>query len=108
HRLEVLEALIDALQRREGIALLLDDIPLGPTRGLADGEDLVERHVALADQRLVIREGVLLQVDGRRATGVSLQERKRIGAGMQGIAGIELHDYVLFGVAKEDIPGQVA
>src|SRR5690606_3728610 len=57
HGPERLEAAVDALQRRVGVALLLDDVPLGPADGLAQLEDRLPGHVALADQGLVVGGG---------------------------------------------------
>src|SRR5690606_18122208 len=89
HGPERLEAAVDALQRRVGVALLLDDVPLGPADGLAQLEDRLPGHVALADQGLVVGGGVLLEVDGGSAAGVAADEGRGLGAGLERVAGVE-------------------
>ncbi len=87
---------------------MLDNIPLGPADFLAELEQPRPVHVPLADQRLVVRRRVFLQVDGGGAAGVALHVWDRVPAAVEGVAEVELHHHLRAGVAEEGVPRQLA
>lgn len=55
HRLKVFQAPPGALQRREGVALLLHNVPLRIAHRFTQVEDLGPLNIPFSDERLIVR-----------------------------------------------------
>src|SRR5208283_6097124 len=79
-------------QRRVKIALVFNDIPLGPAGGLANMENRLPVQFIVADDRVRFGPGKGFLVEADVTPLVSLETGDRIRPARGGVAGIKLND----------------
>lgn len=88
--------------------LVLHDVPI-PYAGFFEIiKNLLPLHVALADKRLRVALGMLLDMNGSARLGYFFRKTTGSRTHLQGVANIELHDDFLACLAKERVPRQFA
>ena len=86
HPPQILQTAVYTFDWRVGITFLLHDVPLGASDAFTNGKDLIPVNIALADERLVVRFGILFEVHRSGSTRIALEEWHGVGTAVKGVA----------------------
>ena len=104
HLTKVPETPLDTFERRIGVILLFDNIPLGLADRFAKSEKGLPVNVAFSNKSFFVRLAEFFYVYGDGPARVLVEVWKRVRAAVYCVSHIDLHNHILARVPVEGVP----
>ena len=101
---EVRKALTGRFERRGHVTFVLDQVELDATGLFGGFEDLFPGDNPLAEESFPLQgQATNPSSEGNNASGMFIDERHRISAGLNAVAHIQLKHHLVWGIRGEDV-----